>query len=170
MNWLYALFALFLIVIFIWFVEDKRTKERAEQEKKDLLREKEKLLQRQKIKERLLTLLERRYHWRRNIGYTVLLISFASISLLISFLASFGYDFEGLAKSVGTVELGICIVALYCINKPVEFKHILTECAPFLKKKVFGKDINIDVEINETKIRIGEINTRIVTLNQILAS
>ncbi len=170
MNWLYALFALFLIVIFIWFVEDKRTKERAEQEKKDLLREKEKLLQRQKIKERLQTLLERRYHWRRNIGYTALLISFASVSVIISFLLSFGYDFEGLAKSGGVLELGICIVALYRINKPVEFKYILTQCAPFLKKKVFGKDININDEISETKNRIVEIDTRIVILDHILAA
>lgn len=170
MDWFIALFALFLVIIFIWVVEDDRIKERAEQEKKDLLREKEKLLQRQKIKERLRSLLSRKYHWRRNIGYTALLLSFASISLLISFLTSFGYGFEGLAKSVGVVELGICIIALYCIDKPVEFKHILTEYAPFLKKKVFGKDINIDEKIRETKSRIGDIDTRILTLNQIIAA
>ena len=170
MNWWIGLLAILFIVLIVWIVEDDRIKEEAKQEKKDLLREKDKLLARQKIKERLQALLTRRYNWRRNIGYIALLSGFGGTSLLLGFLLQYGCNLAGFSVGVGITEGVLFIVTPFVIHKSVEFRHILNECAPFVKKKVFGEYIKIDDEIKETKTRIVDIDSRIITLNRIIAA
>ena len=170
MNGWAKLLLIFFLLLFFYIICILKGKENARQERKNLLEEKQQLLKRQQIKERLRFLLERRYKWRLNIGYTVLLTSFIAISALFGLLFPFQDGFQGYLSGVIITEGVLFIVTLYAIQKPCEFKHIITEFAPFLKNKVFGKDINIDAEIQEIKNKIVKIDERILVLDKIIAA
>lgn len=167
-NFLVGLLILLVAYIIFGTFSIDVIKQAINKEKKRLAREKEKLLARQKIKERLRALLLRKFKWRLYLGYCGLLVGFASLSVLASYVMNFGLDISGLASGALMVEIAILLISLFAIHKSVEFKHVLNTFAPYLKKKVFGKDVNIDAEIEETKTNITEIEENIQLLDRII--
>ncbi len=168
--WNFLVGLVFLLIVFIIFgsFSIDVIREAINEEKKRLAREKEELLARQKIKERLRTLLLRKFNWRLYLGYCGLLIGFMSATILSSYVMNYGYDLNGLGSGAVIVEIAILLISLFGFQKPVEFKYILTKFAPILKRRIFREHPNINEEIEATKASISEVEEKILILDRIV--
>lgn len=168
--WNFLVGLLFLLIAFIIFgtFSIDVIKQAINEEKKRLAREKEKLLARQKIQERLRALLLRKYKWRLYLGYCGLLVGFTSATIFSSYIMNYEYDLNGLGSGAVIVEIAILLISLFSIHKPVEFKYILTKFAPFLKRRIFREHPNIEEEIEEAKTSISEVEDKMLILDSII--
>lgn len=165
-GFLFALAVILICVLLLLiFDEDFKKRLRNQREKETLLREKERLINETSQKEKLRDCLEQKFKMRLYPGFVILLLFFLAISFGFSLLF-FGNDFESVIKGVAITEGAIFSVTPFILKKPIEFKYILTHFAPFLKKKVYGKHIDIETEIENNYLRIKEIDEKLAKLIQ----
>ncbi len=165
----FLLCVLVFIILYPYFADKIDEWFASRDQKKALLRERRKLTNEIIQKEILRAHLERKLKFRLFLAYTLLISTFITISLIIGGIVFSKYDFTSFRNGIIVFELALFIVTPYVIRKPIEFKYILTECAPFLKKKVYGEHINIEEEIKTNLVRINEIDQEIAILNRKLA-
>lgn len=155
---LLAVILLFVVIWALYLSFQNEKKEKAKLEKEKLLKERKRLLQECKEKERLRDRLNRKFRWWLYPGYVIMLISFAGVSAALSLFFAAGLYFEDMLKGAAIAEVIIMVIALFILQKPIEFKYLLNQFAPYIKKKVFGKHIHIDSEIQIKHSRIQEID------------
>lgn len=160
---------LVIIILFPIFIDKIDEWLAARDQKRALLREKRKLIHENMQKEILRAHLERKLKFKLYLAYTILITSFITISVVIAGIVFSKYDFTSIRNGMVVTEVVLLFITPFKFRKAIEFKYILTECAPFLKKRVYGEHINIEEEIELNLVRINEIDQELAKLNRKLA-
>ena len=165
---LLALFFLILLIVIVYQLWKKEVSEEAKQKKERLLKERERRVSETQQKERLRDYLERKFKKWLYPGYTILIITFLVISAMFTLLFCSEFNTEKLFVGAGVTEAVLIVITVFVYQKTYEFKFILNQFAPFLRKKVFGENINIDSEIESGYVRINEIDDEIKQLDKLI--
>lgn len=167
---LMALFFIILLFVIVYQLYKKGITEEAQEKKKRLLKERESRVNENQQKEKLRDYLERKFKIWLYPGYTFLIISFLGFSTLFTLLLFPEFNAEKMFLGGAVTEIVLMIITLYFCQKTHEFKFILNQFAPFLRKKVFGENINIDSEIEKNYVRINEIDDEIKELDKMIVA
>lgn len=165
---LLALFFIILLIVIVYQLWKKEVTEEARQKKERLLKERESRVNETQQKEKLRDYLERKFKTWLYPGYTILILTFLTVSAMFTLFLCSELSTEKLFVGAGVTEAVLMVVALYIYQKAHEFKYILNQFAPFLRKKVFGENINIESEIELNYVRIKEIDEEIKQLDAVI--
>lgn len=164
-----------LVALLIILVVVAVTMTIAEHERQKAQQEKEKLLRR---KRKLVTILAKKRHfkqWRDWIfirllypGYIILLSGFGIITYCVADLLGLSMDLGELLNCMAVTEGVILVVSLFAIQQPKEFLQVVRGFGPQLKRWVYGKRVDIDIQIQGHANEIGRIDWRIRDLDKII--
>lgn len=155
---------LLLLVVFLFHLTKKVE---LEEKRKRLIKEREFRVKDTLEKEKISAILKRRFKLILFPGYTILIAAFLLTSCITTHLLFSELKIENIFMGAAVTETLLMVTALYIYQNTYEFKHILNQFSPFLRKRIYGKNINIDSEIEINYKRIEEIDFELKKLDSI---